>query len=154
MTRRIVVGIVLAALCAFAASSLWYSPVLCGRQFLALSAGAASARPEPLKIAAELLRNLLLASAICWLIARQRVSSLRSLLALAGVLWVGFPLILLSGSVLWQNVPPELALIHSGDWLIKILLMTLIPWLMNHNAEGRSRLSGRTVTVARIAQPN
>jgi hypothetical protein len=47
-------GIILAAVCAFAASSLWYSPVLFGRQFLALTGVTTSAKPDGLKIAAEM----------------------------------------------------------------------------------------------------
>ena len=37
------------------------------------------------------------------------------------LLWNGFPVILLTGSILWQNVPWQLAVIHSGDWLIKLI---------------------------------
>jgi hypothetical protein len=98
-----------------------------------------------------MLRNLLLASAIFWLLGRQRPTKLSSVLAFAAALWLGFPLTLLSGSVMWQNVPVELALIHSGDWLIKILLMTLIPWVVSRNAETRSRpsVAGSRQRVAR-----
>lgn len=141
MTRRKVLGIILAAVCAFAASSLWYSPVLFGRQFFALSGVAASATPDGLKIAAEMLRNLLLAFVIGTLLARQPGNSLRAALGLAAILWLGFPFTLLSGSVLWQNVPTELGLIHCGDWLLKILLMTLTLWLMNRNAGIRVNLT-------------
>lgn len=136
----------LAAICAFAASSLWYSPALLGRQFLALGGVAASVAPKGLNIAGEVLRNLLMASVVCWLLARLEVNAP---LGFAAMLWLGFPVTLLSGSVLWQNVPPELALIHSGDWLMKILLVTLIPWLVNRNAETHLPL-----VPARASQPN
>jgi len=138
MTRTKVIGIALAAVCAFAASSLWYSPVLFGRQFVAPSGVAASPNPDCWKIAAEMLRNLLLASVICWLLTHQEPNRLRAALGLATIPWLGFPVTLLSGSVLWQNAPPELALIHSGDWLMKVLLMTLIPWLISR--KGWTRL--------------
>jgi len=149
MTERKVMSIVLAAVCAFVASSLWYSPVLFGRQFLALSGVAASPKPDDLKIAGEMLRNLLLAFVICWLLARQEASRLRSALSLAAILWLGFPFTLLSGSVMWQNVPIELGLIHCGDWLIKILVMTLTLWLVNRNSVTSSDL-----TAIRAVQPN
>jgi hypothetical protein len=42
------------------------------------------------------------------------------------LLWFGFPLILLTGSVLWDNVPLKLAAIHAGDWLVKMLVIPLI----------------------------
>jgi hypothetical protein len=46
-------------------------------------------------------------------------------------------------------VPPELGLIHCGDWLLKILLMTLTLWLINRNAEMRVNL-----TAVRAVQRN
>jgi hypothetical protein len=33
---------------------------------------------------------------------------------------------ILLGSVVHENVPLSLAAIHAGDWLVKLLLMTLI----------------------------
>ena len=134
MTKRRVIGIVLAAFFSFAASSIWYSPMLFGKQFIALSGADTNAAPAGLKIAAEVLRNLLLAFVISGLLTRRRTVKLSELLGFAAMLWLGFPLTLLSGSVLWQNVPIQLALIHAGDWLIKILLMTLIPWLVRRRA--------------------
>jgi hypothetical protein len=41
-----------------------------------------------------------------------------------------------------------------GDRLIKILLITLIPWLVSPNAEMRSRLPGPHETAARVVQPD
>ena len=42
----------------------------------------------------------------------------------ASGLWVGFLVILPTGSILSQNVAWQLAAIHSGNWLLKL---TLIP---------------------------
>jgi hypothetical protein len=41
-------------------------------------------------------------------------------------LWIGFPVVLLSGSVMWQNVPWMLTAIHAGGWLVKILLIAVM----------------------------
>ncbi len=41
-------------------------------------------------------------------------------------MWIGFPVVLLAGSVLWEKVPPKLATIHAGDWLLKLLAVTII----------------------------
>lgn len=125
----------MAAICGFVASSLWYSPVLFGRQFLELSGVVVASRPSAITVTGEILRNLLLASAISWLLIRHRPTGLSSVMVFAGVLWLGFPATLLSGSVMWQNVPLKLAFIHAGDWLIKILLMSVIPWTAIRNAE-------------------
>jgi hypothetical protein len=49
-------------------------------------------------------------------------------LALAGHLaMAGLSCILLTSSMLWQNVPWQLAAIQAGDWLIKLIL---IPWAL------------------------
>jgi hypothetical protein len=42
------------------------------------------------------------------------------------LMWVGFPVVLLVGSVVWDGVAGKLAAIHAGDWLVKILLMSII----------------------------
>ena len=45
---------------------------------------------------------------------------------LALALWVALPVLLLVGSVQWDKVPPMLAAIHAGDWVLKLLIVTLI----------------------------
>jgi len=77
------------------------------------------------KVVAELLRTLVLAYVLARLIALLRVGWTGAL-RLGIWLWIGFPAVLLSGSVMWQNVPWRLAAIHAGDWLVKILLITVI----------------------------
>src|SRR5260370_39763727 len=79
MIRTRTTGVILAAVCAFVASSLWYSPVLFGRQFLELSGVVAASKPIVSKIAGEMVRNLLLASSILWILTRQKLTNLRSL---------------------------------------------------------------------------
>jgi hypothetical protein len=45
---------------------------------------------------------------------------------LAVLLWIGFPFVLWTGAIMWENVPVELAAIHAGDWLLKLVLVTVI----------------------------
>ena len=116
--------IALVVLVAFVASSVWYSPLMFGREFLELSGVSASASPNPVKVICELIRTFILAYVIAWLVVQLNVSNTRAALGLGLWLWIGFPVILLAGSMLWQNVPWQLAAIHAGDWLIKILLFT------------------------------
>ena len=88
-----------------------------------LSGTPASPHPSALKALCELLRTFVLAYVIARLVPRLNVTDWKSALGLGLWLWVGFPVILLTGSMLWQNVPWQLAAIHSGDWLIKLLLI-------------------------------
>jgi hypothetical protein len=115
---------------AFIASSLWYSPLLFGREFQKLSGVAASPSPHAAKVLCELLRTFVLAYVIARLVLLLNISNWKDSLRLGLWLWIGFPVVLLTGSMLWQNVPWKLAAIHSGDWLIKLLLIpvTLAAW--------------------------
>lgn len=92
-----------AIVAAFVASSPWYSPLTFGKQLLELSGAGLNPDHAGAKIAGEIL-----------------------VLGLGALLWIGFPVLLLSGSVMWQNVPWMLAVIHAGDWFVKLLLMTAI----------------------------
>jgi hypothetical protein len=40
--------------------------------------------------------------------------------------WIGFPVMILLGSVQWEDVPWKLAAIHAGDWLVKLLILSVI----------------------------
>jgi hypothetical protein len=40
--------------------------------------------------------------------------------------WIGFPVVILIGSVLWENTPVKVAAIHAGDWLVKMLVIPII----------------------------
>ncbi len=52
--------------------------------------------------------------------------SVGSTVLLGLALWVGFPLVLLSGSIIWDKVPPITALLHAGDWLLKLVVISAI----------------------------
>ena len=55
----------------FVASSIWYSPLLFGRPFFALSGATASAHPSPVNALFELLRTFVLAFVIARLVFRR-----------------------------------------------------------------------------------
>ena len=42
------------------------------------------------------------------------------------VLWIGFPVVILIGSVYHEKVPMKLAAIHAGDWLLKLMVIAII----------------------------
>ena len=123
MKRVNFVALAVVTVAVFVASSIWYSPLLFGRQFLELSGATANAHPSPMRGLFEFLRTFVLAFVIAQLIYRLNIADWKRALGLGLLLWVGFPVILLTGSILWQNVPWQLAAIHSGDWLIKLILI-------------------------------
>lgn len=80
--------------------------------------------PEPWKIGVELLRSLIVATVLAVLVSGLEVSAIPAGLGLGLVAWVAFPVTLLAGAVMWDNVPAELAAIHGGDWLLKLLAVS------------------------------
>ena len=75
---------------------------------------------------AEIVRNLVLALVLAYLARHLGVATWAGAVHLGFLLWIGFPVILLTGSIIWEDVPLRLAAIHMGDWLIKLLLITIL----------------------------
>ena len=73
-----------------------------------------------------LARHLVVALVISYLVKGLGIVGLKEAMGIGLLLWVGFPLVLLVGSVVNDKVPVALAAIHGGDWLVKILIMTAI----------------------------
>jgi hypothetical protein len=118
-------AIVGAALAAFVMSSVYY--VGLGRQLAALSpAYADTSRPPAWKIAQEPVRNLVIAAVLAGLADLVGIVDPAGALQLGLALWIAFPVMILAGSVIHENVPPKLAAIHAGDWLIKLVLIAVI----------------------------
>ena len=122
-------AIVVATVVVFVLSSVYY--IVLSKQYVQLrgldaSAAADAAKPQPVKMVIELVRSLVLATVVAGLASLVGVSGFGGALLLGIVLWIGFPLMILSGSILWDQVPWKLAAIHVGDWLIKLLVISLI----------------------------
>jgi hypothetical protein len=127
----VVVGIVVAAVVAFVASSLYYAAVTPLERRVLGGAAPDRGRPGPGKVVAELVRTAVVAAAFAWLARRADLADLPGALGLAAVLWAGFPLVLLTGSVLWERVAPVTAAVHAGDWLLKLALVGLAVGLLH-----------------------
>ena len=105
------------AIAGFIISTVWYS--IFAKQMAKLNkAYAGSTQPAPWQILIEFGRNIILAIVIATLFNYIGV--------LDWIAWIGFPVVILSGSVLWEKVPLKLAAFHAGDWLIKLVLFSVI----------------------------
>ena len=119
-------AIAVVSILAFIASMMWYLSF--GKQLSKLNPKAYGdmKRPKSKEMLLEILRNVIFAFVIGYFIRYLGVMTWVEGLRLGLAFWIGFPVIILSGSVLHEKVPIKLAAIHAGDWLIKILLMTII----------------------------
>jgi hypothetical protein len=115
-----------ATVVAFVLSSAWY--VALADQLAAVSPAAAAAgdRVPPWTVAAELLRSLVAVTVVAGLAAETGTDDWSGGLWLGLALWVGFPLVLWAGAMLHERAPWRLAAIHAGDWLVRLLVVTVI----------------------------
>ena len=122
-----IAAVAVAVVAVFVASSVYY--IALGRQYAEVSQAArdtAGTRPSPVKALFELVRCLVVVLVFAGIAAKLHVTTLPEALALAVVAWIGFPVVLLAGSVQWEKVPWRLAAIHAGDWLLKLALISCV----------------------------
>ncbi len=120
-----VLAVLVGGVAALFLGSTYYA--LLAAQWAQLSrAGAGSGRPQPSKLAAELLRSLILALVVAGLASRGDINTVPGGILLALALWFGFPFVLWTGAIMWERTPWRLAALHAGDWLVKLLALGAI----------------------------
>lgn len=121
--------VAVSAVVVFVTSFVWYM-VFGSAQTEALGLNehpTAETEMVPLwKMLLELVRSLIVGTVLAYLIVELDIDDISAALQLGLLMWLGFPVVLLAGSVLWNSVPWKMAAVHAGDWLIKLLLISLI----------------------------
>jgi hypothetical protein len=110
-----VLAVLAATVAAFVLSATYYSVTTSG-----------SEETPPWKLAVEIGRSLVLATVIAALAVRGDVDDVPGGLLLGLALWIGFPLVLWTGAMLWERTPINQAALHAGDWLAKLLVVAVI----------------------------
>ncbi|MFF4416595.1 DUF1761 domain-containing protein [Streptosporangium sp. NPDC001559] len=126
------ISVIAASIVAFVLSSTYYALLTpAEKRLLGERAPDRGDRPPPLKVLLELARGLVVAAVIAGLARYAGLTDVWSTVVLGLVLWVGFPAVLLTGSMMWERTPAVTAALHAGDWLIKILVISAIvgAWL-------------------------
>ena len=123
--------VLVAAVVVFALGWLWYSPLLFYKPWMRLRgldpvAAMTGAKMPGGKLLVELARCVILAYVIARFVALLGISSWMGAVHFGFMVWIGFPVIILTGSVLWENTPWKVAAIHAGDWLVKMLVISII----------------------------
>ena len=120
-----VIAIFVASAAAFVLGGFYYA--ILGKQLASVSdAAAAGESMKPWQLAVEVLRCIVLATVIACLVAKTGADEWQEGLGLGLLLWVGFPLVLWAGAMLWERTPFRLAALHGGDWLVKLLAVGAI----------------------------
>jgi len=125
--RNRLVAIAVAALAAFVLSSLYYSPLLAGNLWRAVDPVAvAGMTPSRWKVVAEILRTIVITSVVAHLVTLLGAKDWKDAVILGLWLWFGFSAMMWVGAVMWEKTLWQIAAIHSGDWLIKTVVITAI----------------------------
>jgi hypothetical protein len=74
----------------------------------------------------DFLRGYIVAGVLAYLVGATHATTLGGAAGLAVVLWIGFPVVLLMAPVIWGRESWKLSVFHAGDWLLKLLVMTII----------------------------
>jgi hypothetical protein len=124
-------AVLVAAITVFVLGWLWYSPFLFYKPWMRArgvdpAVAMAGAKMPAGKLVIELVRCIVLAYVIARFVALLGITSWMGAVHFGVMLWIGFPVILLVGSVLWDNTPVKVAAIHAGDWLVKLLVIPII----------------------------
>src|SRR6266852_6962898 len=137
-------AVVVAALAAFLMSSLYYSPLLLGNVWLAVDPGSvAGTTPSIGRVLGEIVRTLVITFVVARLIALLRGSDWKGVVRLALWLWFGFSGMMWVGAIMWEKTPWQVAAIHSGDWLLKTILIAVIVGIWRANGPTKLRGSSR-----------
>jgi hypothetical protein len=118
-------AIAIAAVAVFVFAGVYYS-VLASQGAKYSAAWAESSQTPPWLILVELIKALVVASVIAGLVSLLGVDNPIHAVLLGLVLWIAFPVVLLIGSVTHEKVAWQLAAIHAGDWLVKLLVIAVI----------------------------
>ena len=119
-------AVVVAAVAAFVASSVWY--IVFGKELATASAAFAEVRqkPQPWKMLGVLVTSLVLALVLAYFLGLIGNVDWVGAVRVGVLLWIGLAAMQWVGSMLWENVPLKMAAIHAGDWLVKLVLIAVI----------------------------
>src|SRR5207247_7267630 len=103
-------AVLVSAIVVFVLGWLWYSPLLFYKPWMRArgldpAAAMAGAKMPVGKLVIELVRCLVLAYIIAHFVALLGVTSWLGAVHFGVVLWIACPVVLLTGSILWANIP-------------------------------------------------
>ncbi len=119
-------AIIVAALAAFVATSVWY--IAFGNVMAQLSPAFAGHLEEAAswRQPVVVVQGLVLAIVLARMVRVSGVTDWMGAVWLALWLWVGLVGVQWMSAMMWEDTPWKLAAIHAGDWLVKLLLIAVI----------------------------
>jgi hypothetical protein len=130
-------AVLVATFAAFLFSSLYYSPMLLGNVWRAVDPASATATaPSIGKVVGEIVRTFIITYVLARLIVLLGGGGWKRTVRLALLVWFGFSAMMWLGAIMWERTPWQIAAIHSGDWLLKTILICFILGLWRDRSLG------------------
>lgn len=121
--------IIIASIAAFAIGSLWYSPLLFGKQWMVLmkigdkEKSEAKARGGMWKLyTGQFVATFIMFCILAFIAATTRTETTADGAFLGFLAWLGFVAPVNASSVIWENKPWKLALISTGATLLTLVI--------------------------------
>lgn len=118
-------AIVVTGIIAFILSLIWYSPFIFGKIWAEHRNAYTQSAPSWTMIFAP-VRELIASYVIAILITRLIITDWKRAVRLILLLWLAFHAVGMAGAILWDNMSWQLGLVHAGDWLMKMLFMSIV----------------------------
>jgi hypothetical protein len=127
MRRINYLAVLVAAVAAFVASSVWYTIFAnASMELRGIDPATAADTGTPVwTLLFVIVQSLIVAFMLAYFVGHLGIVDWKGGVRLGAMVWV-FPAMILLGSVVHESVPLMLAGIHAGDWLVKLLLMSVI----------------------------
>jgi hypothetical protein len=121
-------AVFMAIIVTFILSAIWY--IVFSQQYFTLRGidpnDKVATAMQPWQVLIIFIRHAVVILVMAYAFIRMQIKGVKSGLFIALLFWLGFPVVLLVGSVASDKVPIALAAIHGGDWLLKLLTISLI----------------------------
>lgn len=124
-------AVFVAAIASMVVGGLWYSPLLFGKKWMALTGKSASELSEmkkgaPMAYGASFILGLIMAYILAHFVEYVGAVTVGDALQLAIWVWLGFVATVQFTSVLFEKRSPKMFLINTGYQLASIVVMSLI----------------------------
>ncbi len=129
------IAIVVAAIAAFAAGMVWYSPMIMGKKYMKVMGKSEKDMKKEMKgmngaMVKGFIMNLLMAYILATLFGITGVYTLMDGLQGAFWIWLGFVATTLYGAVIWEKKSMDWFIISAGHYLVAMLVMGIVLVLM------------------------
>jgi len=119
------VAVIIIGFIAFILSLAWYSPILFGEIWMKYRTHADPVVPGWTMLFAP-LRELIVSYVLALLITRLKLIRWQDAAGLTFLLWLAFQAVGMAGAVMWDHMPWQLGMVHAGDWLMKMIFMSVV----------------------------